>query len=169
MGVVNVMVDPEAEAISLTSAVGRSSRENQDPALTGVVGKASAAKSSTSRSAGLCFCQTTRQSEEAQICPRPSGSVRQPALDASSSKTIWPGENPAALATVTAYAPLMASVVKSVEPTTPATSLVAPPYGAGPTRISGEGLTFAAGSGNGLAPLVFASVVPPGPAPRRVI
>jgi hypothetical protein len=46
-GVVKVMVDPETEAICLTSAVGRSSRENQDPAVPGVVGNASAAKSST--------------------------------------------------------------------------------------------------------------------------
>jgi hypothetical protein len=47
MGVVKVMVDPETEAISLTSAVGRSGRENQDPAVPDVVGDASAAKSST--------------------------------------------------------------------------------------------------------------------------
>src|SRR4051794_10689645 len=98
MGVVKVMLDPETEAICLTSAVGRSSRENHDPAVPGVVGNASAAKSSTKGTTGLCLFQITRQSEEAQICPRPCGSARQPAPDASSSKTIWPGENPAGLA-----------------------------------------------------------------------
>ena len=68
MGVVKVIVDPEMEAICLTSAVGRSHRENQDPAVRGVVGNASGAKSSTEGIIGLCFCQTTRQSDEAQIC-----------------------------------------------------------------------------------------------------
>ena len=47
MGVVKVMVVPETEAICLISAVGRSGRENQDPAVPGVVGNGSAAKSST--------------------------------------------------------------------------------------------------------------------------
>ena len=95
MGVVKVMVDPETEAISLISAVGRSSRENQDPALCRVSsGTPRRAKSSTKGTAGSCFCHTTRQSGEAQICPRPCGSVCQPAPEASSSKTIWPGENP---------------------------------------------------------------------------
>ena len=47
MGVVKVMVVPETEAICLTSEVGRSDRENHEPAVPGVVGKASAAKSST--------------------------------------------------------------------------------------------------------------------------
>ncbi len=37
----------------------------------------------------------------------------------------------------------------------------------GPTMISGEGLALTA-SWNGLAPLVFASVAWPGPAPRKV-
>src|SRR5215831_7188882 len=169
IGVVNVIVDPETDAISLPSAVGLSGREYQDPAVWGVVENASAAKSSTSRSAGLCFCHTTRKSEEAQIWPRPSGPVRQPAPEASSSKTIWPGENPAALATVTAYDPLTASAVSLAELTAPAGSLVVLLYTAGPTKISGDGSMFTPGWGNGLAPLVFASLVWPGPAPRKVI
>ena len=82
--------------------------------MPGVSGTASAAKSSTLKT-GLCFCQTTRQSGEAQICPRPCGSVCQPAPEASSSNTIWPAENPAALATVTAYAPLTASAIRLVD------------------------------------------------------
>ena len=92
MGVVKVMVEPETEAICFTSAVGRSVRENQEPAVLGVVGNASGAKSSTYWIAGLCFCQTTRQSGEAQIFPRPCGSGCQPAPEASSSNTIWPGD-----------------------------------------------------------------------------
>src|SRR6266566_1638238 len=117
MGVVKVMVDPEMEAICFSSAVGRSSRQNHCPALPGVVGNWLAAKSSVEKE-GLCFGQTTRQSEEAQICPRPCGSVCQPAPEASSSNTIWPGENPVVLATVTVFAPLTASAVRLVEPAT---------------------------------------------------
>src|SRR6516165_12615198 len=99
-GVVKVMVARETEAICLISAVGRSGRENQEPAVPGVVGKASAAKSSTKGTRGLCFCQTIRESDEAQIWPRPCGSVCQPAPEASSSNTICPDLKPAALATV---------------------------------------------------------------------
>src|SRR5262245_11717873 len=119
MGVVNVIVAPEMEAICLISAVGRSGRENQEPALLGVVGNASAAKSSTYGMGGLCFCQTTRQSEAAQICPRPCGSARQPAPEVSSSNTTCPGENPSVLAMVMAYAPFSASAVRSVDPSAP--------------------------------------------------
>src|SRR5229473_2939073 len=116
---------------------------------------------------GLCFCQTTRQSGEAQICPRPCGSDCQPAPEASSSKTIWPGENPAVLPTVTVFAPLTASAVRLVDPAMPPGSLVGD-HRDGPTIITGEGLALTA-CWNGLAPLVFASVVWPGPAPRKVI
>ena len=101
IGVVKVMVVPETEATCLISAVGRSSRENQDPAVPGVVGNAFSAKPSTYGMKGLCLRQTTRRSEEAQICPRPCGSACQPALEASSNNTTWPGEKPAALATFT--------------------------------------------------------------------
>src|SRR5579871_2837834 len=167
IGVVKVMLDPEIEAICFTSAVGRSSRENHCPALPGVVGYWFAAKSSVPVRAGLCFCQTTRKSGEAQMCTRPAGSVCQPAPEAASSNTIWPGEKPAVLATVTVYAPLAASTVRLVEAATPLPSLVLE-YRAGPTMMSGEGLgpTF---SLSGLAPSVFCSVVWPGPAPRKVM
>ena len=141
MGVVKVMVAPEIEAICLTSAVGRSSRENQDPAVPGVVGNSPAAKSSMPGRTGLCFCQTTRQSEAAQIWPRPCGSVRQPAPEASSSKTIWPAANPAVLATVTADAPFTASAVRLVEATT-SLGLPVVEYRDGPTMINGEGLAL---------------------------
>src|SRR5215217_1586404 len=138
IGVVNVIVAVETDAICLTSAVGRSSRENQLPALPGVVGNASVAKSSTKGMAGLSLRQTTRQSGEAQICPRPWGSACQLAPDASSSRTNWPGVNPAALSTVTVYVPLMASATKLV-PTTSAACFVGA-YRDGPTIISGAGL-----------------------------
>src|SRR5215813_8224814 len=125
VGVVKVMVDPETAAICLTSAVGRSSRENHCPALRGVVGNSCGAKLPLSAWAGgSCFIQTTRQSGAAQICPRPSGSVCQPAPEASSSKTIWPAEKRAALATVTTFEPLTASAVRLVDPATPVPSLV---------------------------------------------
>src|SRR5215212_1287154 len=69
--------------------------------------------------------------------------------------------------TVTEYAPLAPSAVKSVEPAIPLGSGDVE-YLEGPTIISGEGLALTA-LWNGLAPSVFASVVRPGPAPRKVI
>src|SRR5581483_5164224 len=47
MGVVKVIAEPEIDAICLTSEVGRSGRENHEPADCGVVGKAAGSKSST--------------------------------------------------------------------------------------------------------------------------
>src|SRR5262249_54168502 len=65
------------------------------------------------------------------------------------------------------YEPLRASTVRSAEPTIPLVSRFGE-YSEGPTTTSGDGLALTA-SWNGLAPLVFARVVWPGPAPRKVI
>src|SRR5262249_19214885 len=130
-------------AICLISFVGRSLRQNQL--------RASGNGSSVS-CPGLCRCHTTRKSSEAQICPRPAGSVCQLAPESSSRSTNWPALKPEALATVIEDAPLAASAV----------GLVALPelllYCAGRMMTSGEGLgpVF---SWPGWAPPVFCSVV----------
>jgi hypothetical protein len=148
-----LMLDPETEAISLTSAAGRSSRENHDPAVWGVVGKASAAKSSTCGSKGYAFAR------------RP-GNQRRPKS----------AHGPAGRAVGCVGRLIEQDDLARREPiaqiggtTTPAGSLVVLVNGAGPTRISGDGSMFNPGWGNGLAPLVFSSVVRSGPAPRKVI
>src|ERR1043166_4027186 len=147
------MVDPETDATSLISAVGLSSRENQEPALCGVVENASGAKSSTNWTAGLCFCHTTRQSAAAQICPRPCGSFCQLAPEISSRRTIWPGTNPALSVTLTEYSPFTASAANATENFVLVLSSVVENSDT-PTTINGEGLALTA-DWNGLAPFVL--------------
>src|SRR5262249_57868306 len=114
---------------------------------------------------GVGGSQPTRQSGDAQICPRPAGSACQVAPDSSSSNTTLPALRLVVLATVTELAPLTASAVRLVEPSTPWLLLA---QRAGPTMISGDGFAPVA-SWPGFAPSVFCSVVCPGPAPRSVM
>ena len=164
---VNVTVEPVTEAICFTSPVGRSVRANQELAVSGMVGNLSAVKSSAYCLDGLCLFHTTRPSADAQICPRPSGSVCHPAPDVSSRSTICPGANRAASFILISKLPLAASAARSLEPTTSLESRVVANRD-GPMMTSGEGLG-PTDSRNGLAPSVFASVVLSGPAPRKVM
>src|SRR6516225_8209774 len=117
MGVVKKTVFPLTWSICLISLVGRSWRQNQ-PAASG--------KGSSVGCEGLWRCQTTRKSGEAQICPRPPGSVCQEALESSSRRTNWPALNPAELATLTEEAPLTASAVRLVDEPPPLSQRAGP-------------------------------------------
>src|SRR5262245_36862549 len=105
-GVVNVRVRVAGSkpATSLISAVGRSERLNHP---------AAAGKGSSKLWGGLWRWYTTRKSGDAQISPRPVGSLCQEAFDSSSRSTICPGANEAgAVASRTDLAPLIPSAAR---------------------------------------------------------